>query len=66
MGVPHAGNPGGVLTISAGLAVLDPGEAGSAIRVLKDADEALYRAKEFGRNRVECARPAPGPLRRSA
>jgi diguanylate cyclase (GGDEF)-like protein len=54
MGVPHARNPTGVLTISAGLAILDPGITGTtASELLKHADEALYRAKELGRNRVE-------------
>lgn len=66
LGVPHAGNPNGVLTISAGLAVLDPGEDGSAIELLKRADEALYRAKELGRNRVEQAVPELGDQRQSA
>jgi diguanylate cyclase (GGDEF)-like protein len=55
LGVPHVRNPIGVLTISAGLAVLDPGITGSAADLLRNADEALYRAKELGRNRVEQA-----------
>jgi diguanylate cyclase (GGDEF)-like protein len=55
LGVPHARNPTGVLTISAGLAVLDPCLTGSAAELLKHADEALYRAKQLGRNRVEQA-----------
>jgi diguanylate cyclase (GGDEF)-like protein len=53
LAIPHADNPLGVLTISAGMAMLDPGHARSAIEVLREADEALYRAKQFGRNRVE-------------
>lgn len=59
LGLPHADNPRGVLTISAGMAMLDPGHTRSAGEVLKDADEALYRAKQSGRNRVE--QPASQP-----
>jgi diguanylate cyclase (GGDEF)-like protein len=53
LAIPHAGNPAGVLTFSAGLAVLDPGHIESATEVLKQADTALYAAKQLGRNRVE-------------
>ncbi len=53
LAIAHADNPVGVLTISAGMAMLDPGYARSASEVLKEADEALYRAKQLGRNRVE-------------
>jgi two-component system cell cycle response regulator len=51
--IPHTGNPGGVVTLSAGVAVLEPGLVESPAAVLKGADEALYRAKQLGRNRVE-------------
>ena len=53
LAIPHADNPLGVLTISAGLAMLDPDHTRSASEVLKEADDALYRAKQLGRNRVE-------------
>jgi two-component system, cell cycle response regulator len=59
LAIPHEDNPRGVLTISAGLAMMDPGRARSASEVLKEADEALYRAKQLGRNRVEQAAPLP-------
>jgi len=57
LAIPHVGNSRGVLTISAGLAMLDPDNARSASQVLKEADDALYRAKRLGRNRVEQATP---------
>jgi diguanylate cyclase (GGDEF)-like protein len=53
LAIPHPGSPFGVLTFSAGLAVLQAGDTRSAGEVLKEADEALYRAKQLGRNRVE-------------
>jgi diguanylate cyclase (GGDEF)-like protein len=59
LAIPHAGNSSGVLTISAGVAVLDPGQARGTSDVFKEADEALYRAKELGRNRVEQAITEP-------
>ncbi len=52
---PHDGSDHGVLTISAGLAVLDPAHLRSTNAVLEDADLALYRAKQLGRNRIEIA-----------
>jgi two-component system, cell cycle response regulator len=54
LATPHEHTELGVLTISAGLAILDPdGTSNTATEVLKEADEALYRAKQLGRNRVE-------------
>ncbi len=39
--IPHLGNPIGVVTFSAGLAILDPGHIESAKEVLQEADAAL-------------------------
>jgi diguanylate cyclase (GGDEF)-like protein len=60
LAIPHVGNAHGVVTFSAGLAILDPGHVESASAVLQEADEALYRAKELGRNRVEWPAPVLG------
>jgi two-component system cell cycle response regulator len=50
------GGAGGEIpvTISAGLALMQPGYA-DARQVIEEADKALYRAKASGRNRVELA-----------
>jgi diguanylate cyclase (GGDEF)-like protein len=55
LAVPHADSSRGVLTLSGGLAMLDPGRTRSVGDVLKEADDALYRAKQLGRNRIESA-----------
>lgn len=57
LAIEHEGASCGVLTLSAGLAMLDPEHPRPASEVLKEADDALYRAKEGGRNRVEGAPP---------
>ncbi len=51
--IPHESkDPPGSLTISAGVAALKPGDPKSPDDLLREADAALYRAKEAGRNRV--------------
>jgi diguanylate cyclase (GGDEF)-like protein len=52
LAIVHPDSPTGVLTISAGMAMLDR-EHPSASEAVKQADLALYQAKHIGRNRVE-------------
>jgi two-component system chemotaxis response regulator CheY len=55
LAVPHGGSPEhGILTLSAGVAEVVPGSADAAA-ALRQADEALYRAKAAGRNTVVAA-----------
>ena len=51
--IPHeAKDPPGVVTISAGVAALSAEKLKSPDDLLKEADTALYKAKQTGRNRV--------------
>jgi diguanylate cyclase (GGDEF)-like protein len=50
--IVHPDRPGGVVTVSIGVATLDPSRDESADAWLRRADAALYRAKSEGRDRV--------------
>ena len=53
LGIPHALNDAwGIVTISVGAARLEVA-AGEVVKLFRDADAALYRAKAGGRNRYE-------------
>lgn len=52
--IPHDGSAAGVVTISVGLSEVGSA-AGSNEDWIRPADDALYRAKRNGRNRVESA-----------
>ena len=51
--------PGGILTLSAGIAAFGPGAATTAEELLQQADAALYRAKSAGRNQLALADSQP-------
>ena len=61
--IPHPDGPAAFVTASFGVATFIPERDGDPARVVALADEALYRAKDGGRNRVEAApqRGAPPP-----
>ena len=52
-GIVHAGNPGGIITVSAGVAAIIPErDLDEPDKLLGLADRALYLAKQQGRDRV--------------
>ena len=55
LAIPHTHADGGVVTISAGLAVMSGQNYATADHLLRAADDALYYAKWGGRNRLHVA-----------
>ncbi|WP_416310441.1 diguanylate cyclase [Pseudomonas sp. W03] len=56
----HVGSPLGRVTASIGIAALPAGADASVADLISAADQALYRAKAAGRNRLDCAPDLPG------
>lgn len=52
LGIPHADTPTGTVTVSGGLMSLVPTPGISVLEIIRLADEAIYRAKAGGRNRI--------------
>jgi diguanylate cyclase (GGDEF)-like protein len=52
LALPHQKAPLGYVTVSIGVSVMVPIDAQEAALLLRSADQALYRAKSTGRNRV--------------
>ena len=67
LNLPHAHSPTGRITLSVGVAAFSDGVYESAESLLRAADEALYRAKNEGRNQVQMASAPshPGTLAES-
>jgi diguanylate cyclase (GGDEF)-like protein len=55
LGLEHKGNAGGVVTVSIGFSAVVPDSLLASQRLIAAADEALYAAKQGGRNRVVSA-----------
>lgn len=53
-GIPHPASPTSHLTVSLGVAALVPGDDVEAQTLIEQADRALYRAKQQGRNQTCC------------
>ena len=55
LNLPHPDNPAaGCLTVSMGVTRITPDREGDLETLYKEADDALYRAKEAGRDVVVC------------
>ena len=55
LAMPHADMPTGMVTVSFGVASVVPQRNQESNTLVQTADEAMYRAKQAGRNRIELA-----------
>lgn len=55
LALPHEGAPLGVVTVSFGVACVQPQRDQAPEELVRRADRAMYRAKQGGRNRIEQA-----------
>jgi diguanylate cyclase (GGDEF)-like protein len=51
--IVHSGNPHSVVTVSVGCCAASPRTNLTPVTLVHHADQALYQAKQIGRNRVE-------------
>jgi len=58
----HPATPGGIVTVSVGVASAVPGDHDTAQDLVEQADRGLYEAKRRGRNRIGIADPSTGWL----
>jgi diguanylate cyclase (GGDEF)-like protein/PAS domain S-box-containing protein len=58
--IPHLASDAGVVTVSAGVAALQPRQGDDAVSLVAAADRALYAAKRLGRNQT-CVADAQDP-----
>ena len=57
LALPHEDSPFGIVTISIGVAVMVPTESSEPGMLVEQADQALYRAKDKGRNQAMLTLP---------
>ena len=55
LAMPHADTATGIVTVSFGVASVVPQRNQESNTLVQTADEAMYRAKQAGRNRIELA-----------